>query len=201
MGISISGVLEWFARMVPLPWQRLAELYIGEKLALGSLLCVTLMGAIAGINRFLAGEFSWPKRRKSIKTPKRKKGFGVKHIVLLLIAILPGGLVGTATVYAVMGKEHWRKDALWIVTFSFLPALLLMLFRAAWFPWPHYRDAIYLSGLMGLIFGMLQLWALIKLLREWWGEPDECVPWWPPAAFWLQLLLLWVVIVRILDPV
>jgi hypothetical protein len=40
---------------------------------------------------------------------------------------------------------------------------------------------------------------MIKLLREWWGEPDECVPWWPPLALWMQGLLAWAIAYRILT--
>jgi hypothetical protein len=56
------------------------------------------------------------------------------------------------------------------------------------------------SGLLGLIFGLLHVWALVKLLRQWWGESDECVPWWPPAALWLQIVMLAGAAIRMLEP-
>jgi len=191
--------IEWIERVLALPWDRLRTLYVGEKLALSTLLAVALIGGVAAINRLLAGEFHGPKPRKSVRTPRRKKGFGLKHLVLLLIALLPGGLVGTVAVYAVMGKDNWRRDAVWIIGLSVPPALLLALLRADWFPWPQLGDTVYLSGLLGMIFALLQIWALVKLLRQWWGEPEECVPWWPPAALCLQVLLLAACVVRILS--
>jgi hypothetical protein len=96
-----------------------------------------------------------------------------------------------------MGHANWRRDALLIVGLSLVPALLMMVSRWDDFPWPGLRDAIYFSGLLGLVFGLLQCWVLIKLLREWWGEPDECVAWWPPLALLLQCSLLLGAMVRI----
>ncbi|HEY3323263.1 MAG TPA: hypothetical protein VGP72_22605 [Planctomycetota bacterium] len=187
---SLTALFEqshWLPVLRP-HWERISELYIGEKLAIGTLLVVSLLGSIAATNRFFAGHFGWPKARKALKAPKRKKGFGIKHVILVLLALLPGGLVGTFTVYAIMGKERWRRDALTIVEISVLPGLLLLSLRAPFLPWPQLRDTVYFSGLLGLIFGLLQIWAAVKLLREWLGEPDECVPWWPPLALCLQLL-------------
>lgn len=192
--------IECVDRIWRLPWERLPTLYVGEKLALSLLALVTLIGGIAAVNRLLAGHYRWPKARKVVKVPKHRKGVGIKWLALVLIALLPGGIVGLATVYAVMGKESWRRDALRIVGLSLAPAGLLGLLRLESFPWPDMRDAIYTSGLLGLIFGLLQIWALIKLLRQWWGEPDECVPWWPPAAFCLQALLLVGAGIRLLAP-
>lgn len=171
-------------------WGRLAALYIGEKLALGALLFVCILGGIAATNRYFSGHFGMPLPRKSVKTPRRKKGFGVKHLALLLVALLPGGLVGMFTVYSIMGRGHWRRDALIIVVGSLVPGGLLLAAHSTHFPWPHLRDAIYFSGLVGLVFALLHCWALIKLLREWWGEPDECVAWWPPLALCIQVLML-----------
>jgi len=191
-GTIVDWFMEWpsIREVAVLGWNRVVSLHIGEKLALGVLLGVVLCGAAAAVNRILAGEFAAPRPRKSVKTPRRKKGFGLKHLALLLVALLPGGLVGTFVVYAIMGKENWRRDAFAIVGASLVPGLLLLLLRADFFPWPQARDAIYISGLLGLIFGMMQCWALVKLLREWWGEPEECVAWWPPLALWAQGALL-----------
>jgi hypothetical protein len=192
--------LEFIQPLLRLPWERLQKLFIGEKIALGTLLGASLLGSVAAVNRFLACEFAFPKPRKSVRTPRRKKGFGIKHAVLLLVAILPGGLVGSFAVYAVMGRAMWRRDALIIVGASFVPALLLLLLRASFFPWPHFADEVYISGILGITFGLLHVWAMIKLLREWWGEPEECVAWWPPAALWVQLAFFAACAMRILEP-
>ena len=201
--LSFLGALEWLhqfpgmERLRHVPWQRIGALYIGEKLALGVFTFVTVFEVVVAANRFMAMEFAFPKPRKSVRTPKRKRGFGLKWVALALLALLPGGLVGTFVVIAVMGKDHWRRDAFWIIGLSVPFALALFLIRASFFPWPQFADALYISGSIGLIFGILQLWALIKLLREWWGEPDECVAWWPPLALWCQLLCLSAVLYRI----
>ena len=184
--------------LLHLPWERIPALYIGEKIALGSLLAVTLIECVAAANRFFAGEFHWPKPRKQIRTPKRKKGFGVKWLMVAALALLPGGLAGTAAVYVIMGKEGSRRDALRIVGLALIPALLLALLRVS--PWHELHDAVYVSGLLGLVFGLLHVWALVKLLRQWWGEPEECVPWWPPAALCLQCVVLAGVAVRLMEP-
>lgn len=120
--------------------------------------------------------------------------------MLFLIALLPGGLVGTFAVMSVMGKAQWRQDALKIFAMSLIPAVPLGLLRMEWFPWPHWRDAVYVSGVPGLVFAVLQVWIVIKLLRQWWGEPDEYIPWWPPFVLVLQWLLLAGCIRHILTP-
>ncbi|MFH0939075.1 MAG: hypothetical protein V1899_07325 [Planctomycetota bacterium] len=205
MSSLLAALPDWLLRIecvdcvLRLPWDRLHTLYVGEKLALGTLLTVSLLGSVVAINRLLIGEFHWPKPRKSARASRRKKRLGLKHLVLLLIALLPGGLVGTVTVYIVMGKDNWRRDAIWIIGLSTPLALLLALLRAEWLPWPQLSDNLYLSGLLGLIFALLQIWALIKLLRQWWGEPDECVPWWPPATLCLQGMLLSACVIRMLS--
>lgn len=191
---------QWLERILALPWWRFQTLYVGEKLALGCLAVVALIGSLAALDRLFAGNFSWPKTRRTGKSQKRRKGLGVKWLVMGLLAILPGGLVGMASVYAIMGKERWRSEALRIVGVSLAPAGLLGLLRVEGFPWPEMRDSVYVSALFGLIFGLLHVWALIKLLRQWWGEPDECVPWWPPLALCLQVLLLIAVVFRLLAP-
>ena len=192
--------MEWLEQVLGLPWQRIPELYIGEKLALAGLAAATCIGGVTALDRLFAGDFSWPKARRTGRPPKRKKGLGVKWVVMALIALLPGGLVGMAGIYTIMGKEKWRSDALRIAGLSLAPAGLLGVLRLEWFPWPELRDSVYVSGLFGLVFGLLQTWAMIKLLRQWWGEPDECVPWWPPMALCLQAALLAAVVFRLLAP-
>jgi len=169
---------------------RLPDLPIGEKLGLGVLFFACFTGTLAAANRFVSGPFSWSVDRATLVLPKQRKGFGIKHLVLLLIALLPGGLVASFTVYAIMGKGNWRRDSVFVLGLASLPSALLLSARTEHFPWPELSDAIYFSGLLGLIFGMLHLWILIKLLRQWWGEPDECVPFWPPLALLLQWALL-----------
>jgi hypothetical protein len=177
--------------------QRFSEIFVGEKLAIATLAMVCLVGFVAAANRFLAGQFSWPHPRAAVTRPKRPKGFGLRHVVMILVALLPGGMVGMFTLYAIMGKENWRRDSLLIIGLSLLPAIFLIVLREPDFPWPQARDAIWVSGLCGLVFAMLQIWALIKLLRQWWGEPEECVPWWPPLTLWLQSALLVTALLRI----
>src|SRR4051812_28497268 len=75
---------EWFLQFYA---EQFSHLFIGEKLALGILCSVCFVGSIAASNRFFAGHFDWPSPREEIKTPRRKKGFGLKHLVLLLIAL------------------------------------------------------------------------------------------------------------------
>ena len=172
-------------------WERIGALFIGEKIALAALAAVVMTESVVAANRFMAMEFAWPKPRKSVKKAKREKGFGLKKVALLVLAlIVPGGLVGTFVIVAIMGKENWRRDAYWIVGLSLPFVLLLFLLRASFFPWPEWKDHLYISGTLGLIVGLLQVWAMIKLLREWWGEPDECIGWWPPLALGCQALCL-----------
>ncbi len=190
--------IEKFQLCVQFGWEHFRHLYTGEKLALAALAFVSLAGATAAVNRLLAGPFSWPRPRYTVRKPRRKKGFGLKQLMLLLLAFLPGGLAGTLVVYTVMGRGKWRRDALWIFAASFVPALLLLGMRAVSFSGPELREATIFGGTLGLVFGLLQIWILIKLLREWWGEPDECVAWWPPAALNLQMLALCACVYRLM---
>jgi len=192
----LDSVQDWFRhpeildRILRQMWERLAAMSIGEKIAMGTLLFVAILGSIAAVNRYFSGHFSAPVPRKTVKVPKRAKGFGVKYLVLLAVALLPGGMVGMFTVYSIMGTTQWRRDATIIVAGSLIPAALLVALRVESFPWAHLHDSVYVSGLTGLIFALLQCWAMIKLLREWWGEPDECVGWWPPFALCPQVGVL-----------
>jgi len=192
----------WLGRILALPWWRFQTLYIGEMLALLCLAAVTFIGGVAALDRLFAANFSWPQARRTGRAPRRKKGLGVKWLALALFALLPGGLVGMFTVYTIMGKARWRSEALRIVGLSLLPAGLLGLLRLERFPLGgDARCSSYtISALLGLVFGLLQVWALVKLLRQWWGEADECIPWWPPLALCLQALLLIAVVFRLLAP-
>ena len=120
--------------------------------------------------------------------------------VVLISQALPAaeGMAGLT-----MGMEAPLFLAVWVgmmvaMMFPTAAPMILVFARTMDFPWPHLRDAIYFSGLVGLIFALLQVWVLIKLLREWWGEPDECVAWWPPLALCMQLSLLMAATGRIL---
>ncbi|MGD0093153.1 MAG: hypothetical protein ABSE73_24840 [Planctomycetota bacterium] len=126
--------LEWLERILALPWHRIPELYIGEKLALAGLVAVTFIGAATALDRLFKGGFCWPKAPRKGKTAKRKKGLGVKWLGLALLALLPGGLVGMATIYTIMGKEKWRSEALQIVGLALAPAGLLGVLRLEGFP-------------------------------------------------------------------
>ncbi|HYF50692.1 MAG TPA: hypothetical protein VEJ63_14865 [Planctomycetota bacterium] len=194
MRFILEKMFGWVPELPPvrwilaLPWERLNALSIGEKLALVALaLCATAAGLVA-INRFLAMEFSDPLPRKQVRTPRRKKGFGLRYLVVLAAAVLPGGLIAAFTVPLLMGKEGWRQDALKIFLLSLIPIAFLALLRLtehAWLPAPA---DFWISAIFGLTFSMLQAWLTIKLLREGLGEPEECVPWWPPLAWLGQVL-------------
>jgi len=169
-----------------LPWEQLNALNIGEKLSLVTLaLCVTAAGLVA-INRFLAMEFSAPLPCNQVRTPRRKKGFGLRYLIVLGAAILPGGLVGALTIPLLMGKSRWREDALKIFLLSLIPLLLLALLHWTEHAWLSTPLDFWFSAIIGLTFSMLQAWLTVKLLREGLGEPEECVPWWPPLALCAQ---------------
>jgi len=198
---AIETFFRWLAKLEWLPpgilklWTALLSLTLGESLAILCLMLAVLLAGAAAANRFFMCYFIRPVPRSSLPPePTQKgfsiKGFGIKHLVLLLIALLPGGIVGSVVAYTVMGKERWRQSSLRILGLSLLPAAMLAAMRHPGFPHKEWRDALYVGGVLGLTFGVLQLWISIKLIREYFGEPDICVPWWPPAALWLQTGLL-----------
>lgn len=198
---AIETFFRWLAKLEWLPptvlklWTALLNLSLGESLAILCLFLAVLFAGAAAANRFFMCYFVRPVPRSSLppEPPQKRfaiKGFGIKHFVLLLIALLPGGIVGSVVAYAVMGKERWRQSSLRILGLSLLPAAMLALMRFPGFPHKEWRDALYIGGVLGLTFGVLQLWISIKLVREYFGEPDICVPWWPPTALWLQTGLL-----------
>lgn len=193
---AIETFFRWLAKLEWLPpsvlklWHALLSLTLGESLAIVLLMIAVLLAGAAAANRFFMCHFIRPVPRSELPPEPPKKGFGIKHLVLLLIAILPGGLVGSVVVFAVMGKERWRQSALRILGLSLVPAAMLALMRHPGFPHKEWRDALYVGGVLGLTFGVLQLWICIKIVREYFGEPDICVPWWPPTALWLQTGLL-----------
>jgi len=182
--------LEWLPPAVSKLGIALLSLTLGESLAILSLSLAVLITGAAAANRFFMCHFIRPVPRSALPPEPPKKGFGIKHLVLLLIALLPGGIVGSVVAYAIMGKERWRQSALRILGLSLIPAAMLAVMRYSGFPHKEWRDALYIGGVLGLTFGVLQLWICTKLVREYFGEPDICVPWWPPTALWLQTGLL-----------
>lgn len=184
------ATLEWVPPGLMKLWRALLSLSLGEDIAILFLLVAVILAGAAAANRFFMLEFSRPLPREALPPEPPKKGYGLKHLVLLLIAILPGGLVGSVVVYTVMGKSQWRQSCLRILALSMIPALALAAMRIKGFPHPEWRDALYIGGVLGLAFGVLQIWISIKILREYFGEPDVCVPWWPPAALVLQFGML-----------
>lgn len=184
------ATLEWVPPIFIKIWHALLQLSLGEWIAILALMLAVVLSGAAAANRFFMCYFHMPVPRASLPPDPPKKGFGIKHLVLLLIALLPGGLVGSVVAYAIMGKEGWRRSTLYIVGLSLIPALMLGVLRYRGFPHPEWRDAIYIGGVIGLTFGVLQLWICTKLLREYFGEPDVCVPWWPPLSLWIQTAML-----------
>lgn len=171
--------------LVNLPWWRILELSIGEQLALGVLAVCVLLGGLAALDR-MTSDADDP---TAAKPKKKRKGLGIRVFAVLLLALLPGGLVGSAAVLLVMGKEGWRRDAVSIVCLSMSVGVLLIWYSSEYFPLSAIAGNFYVSGVLGICFGMLQLWATIKLLREFWGEPIQKVPWYPPLALFLQTSL------------
>jgi hypothetical protein len=169
---------------------RLELLPIGARIAAGMLLLMVVVGWAAAFNMALgraeiALELRRPARRK-----KSKRRFGLKHLALLLVALLPGGLVGTAAVALILGKKDWRRDAVYIQLAALPVGLALAGLSWPRFPWPELADHIFLTGALGLTYALLQFWTTLKLLRQTWGEPEMSVPWWPACALWMQTLVL-----------
>lgn len=169
-----------------LPRQRLLLAPIGIQLALLILACCVLVAALAVLGRWL--DMLRPTQQP--RSQRKKRGWGLKAVLLILIALLPGGLVAAVGAAACMGKGHWRRDATALVTTSLALALVLAWHVSPYFPVPHASENLAFSAVLGLTFGLLQLWALVKLLREYWGEPPVQVPMRPPFALGLQVLLL-----------
>ena len=170
------------------PWKYLEAFSAGAWIALGSLALAVVVGWAVSLNAIWQRIEPLLVRRR--RSPQKKRRFGPKHLALILVALLPGGLVGAAAVALVLGKKDWRRDALYI-QFAAVP-LCAVLGVLCWpaFPWPALADSIFLTGTLGLTCGLLHLWTLLKLLRQAWGEPPAKAPWWPPSALWIQTLVL-----------
>jgi hypothetical protein len=188
--VSWLSTLQWVPDIVRRLWQALLVLSLGESTAVLMLFVAVAISSLVIANRFFMLRFEAPLARAELPPEPPRKGFGLKHLLLLVIAVLPGGLVGSVLLYTVIGKEHWRASSLGILVLALIPAFALILLRMPWFPHPELRDALYAGGVAGLSFGVLQFWICIKILREYIGEPDVCVPWWPPLAWWFQAGML-----------
>jgi len=175
-----------FDRFPSIPWSRLLLAPVGIQLAVLILMFCVLVASLAVLGRWLEALRPPPKP----ESKRTKRGWGLKAFLLLLIAIAPGGLAAAAGAAAGMGKAHWRRDAAALVATSLALALLLAWHVSPYFPAPHASENLFFSAVLGLAFGLLQLWALVKLLREYWGEPPSKVPLRPPLALGLQILLL-----------
>lgn len=169
---ELADLLRW-------NWPRIPT---GAKIAVIALCVVAALGWLTAIRRLLLCL-----RRRRPDAPRSRFS---KYLFVLLVALLPGGLLGTAAVTMIMGKKQWRRDAILIFGLSLLPGWTLAWMCAVDFPFPELAGNIFVHGTLGISFAVLQLWAGIKLLREGWGEPVENVPWWPPLAVWLELVML-----------
>ena len=117
----------------------------------------------------------------------------MKALVLVLVAILPGGLVGSAAILALLGKERWRRDSEFILSYSIIPTLgvVWLSTHLTSLPIPPVIAPVHfeLELFCGLTGGFMHFWIMLKCLKQYWGEPDERIPWWPPVVWWVQLLL------------
>jgi hypothetical protein len=165
-------------------WSRITQLPSGAWIGGGTLLVVVLLGWAVAIGRM------WERLYVHKKTGKQESKGWLKAVGLAVLFVLPGGMIGAAAVAVIVGKKHWRSSAVLIQFMSVIPFLAVGWLSWMNFPWPWIAEDIWVNGTLGLTFGLLQLWATLKLLREAWGESPENVPWWPPLALWMQSLFL-----------
>jgi len=177
--------MDW---ILDLDWQRLWHLPMSAWIALGPLAFSIVMIGSAAMGSLLRERYP-PLPGTVILTP-RKNRFGLKAVVLVLIALLPGGLVGAAAIHFLLGKKNWRGDSILILAVSLIPGLFLTYLLSGKFPFPEVAHNFMVRGSAALAFGVMQLWIMAKLLREVWGEPHEKVSWWPALAWILQLVVL-----------
>jgi hypothetical protein len=165
-------------------WSRINQLPPGAWIGGGALLIVVLLGWAVAIGRM------WERaHRRKRPVGQESKGW-LKAVGLALLFVLPGGMIGAAAVAVIVGKKHWRASAVLIQFLSVIPFLTVGWLSWTRFPWPWIAENIWVNGTLGLTFGLLQVWAMLKLLREAWGEPPASVAWWPPLALWMQTLFL-----------
>jgi hypothetical protein len=165
-------------------WSRIMQLPSGAWIGGGTLLVVVLLGWMVALDRM------WERTHRH-KRPSGQPSKGwLKAVGLAVLFVLPGGMIGAAAVAVIVGKKHWRASAVLIQFLAVVPFLAVGWLSWTGFPWPWIAEDIWVNGTLGLTFGLLQLWATLKMLREAWGEPPENVAWWPPLALWTQTLFL-----------
>ena len=191
---------EWFAPVLALPWSRVANAPLGIHVYLGTLAGAVLLTGLAAFGciwRKLddpappAPEPVADPGGSTTSTRIAKKRFGLKSVALLLIAILPGGLVGSVAVLSLLGKENWRSNAVTIFEFSLIPALGLIWMDLHFHPVvvPAFIQPAHveLEMFFGLTGAFMHFWITLKYLKQYWSEPDERLPMWPPAIWWAQI--------------
>lgn len=179
----LRTVLAW-------PWWKLRNLPLGAWLVLSVLVfCVGALG-LAAASHALARMIKSKPNQPAELPPGARKPWGLKALALIVLAVLPMGLTAAGLIYLVMGKAHWRRDALALGLSSLIFLAPLAWLASPYFPYTEWQRNEWAWLVLALGFALVQLWALVKLLREYWGEPDDRVPLWPPAAWWLQGLLL-----------
>jgi hypothetical protein len=164
-------------------WLRVTALPPGAWIGGGALLLVVLLGWAVALDRM------WDRACHTKKRAEETKGW-MKALAFAVLFLLPGGMIGAAAVAVIVGKKYWRASAVLIQFMSVIPFLAVGWLSWTGFPWPWIVEDIWVNGTLGLTFGLLQLWATLKLLREAWGEPKAKVAWWPPMALWMQTLFL-----------
>jgi len=165
-------------------WARIAQMPPGAWIGGGTLAFVTILGWAVALGRI------WDRLRRRRKPSGRESKGWLKAVGFALLFVLPGGMIGAAAVAVIVGRKHWRASAVLIQFLATIPFLAVGCLSWTEFPWPWIAETIWVNGTLGLTFGLLQLWATLKLLREAWGEPPEKVAWWPPLALWMQTLFL-----------
>ncbi|HLX63977.1 MAG TPA: hypothetical protein VKX17_22080 [Planctomycetota bacterium] len=167
-------------------WTGVTHANLGMILAIGTLALWTLAGWAVTLGRMALRLRNLFRKKRPPKEPNP----WVKRIGVALAFLVPGGLVGTAAVALVMGKENWRRDAVLIVGAAMIPGAALWWLNTADFQYPVLHESLILQCTLAVTFGVLHLWAAIKLMRETLGEPVEKVRWWPPLGLWLQTCVL-----------
>lgn len=167
-------------------WAGVVHANFGVKMALATLAVCVVAGWVVALARMVMRVRRFFRK----KEVPREKNPWIKRIGVALAILVPGGLVGTAAVALVMGKELWRRDAVWIVGAAMLPGAALWWLNTVEFPYRFLHDSLLLHCALAVSFGVLQLWVAIKLMREAFGEAAEKVRWWPPLGLWLQTCVL-----------
>ena len=171
--------------VLSLPWDRFNELPLGAWIGLASLILALLAVGAATLDRLVCAVLPEP----APTSPGRDGGW-FKGAVLLLALILPLGVTVLGALAAIMGAKDWRREAAYLASGSSCLLLLAAWLASPYFPLPALGQSFYLTAFLGLVFAILQVWATVKLLRAYWGEPEASVPLYPPLAWWIQLAML-----------